>query len=137
MHWPKSCTATIPTRGFGALRGEGPMNLRAAYRNVPLSDATRADTDRLETIWAHARGLYGDQRPWLRGHYSVADITFAPVAARLAGYDVTRSDTAQSYVAAYLSNPWFREWRTMSLMAGETLTRYAKPFETTPWPGPT
>jgi glutathione S-transferase len=122
--------------GYGSLRGECPMNLRTAYRDVPLSDATRADIARIETVWSHARKLYADKGPWLLGEYSIADIAFAPVAARFAGYDVTLSDVAQRYVDTHLSDPWFRESRDMGLRIGETLPWYAKPFDTKPWPGP-
>lgn len=121
--------------GFTALRGECPMNLRTAYCDVTLSDATHSDIARIETIWTHARRLYADKGPWLLGEYSIADIAFAPVAARFAGYDVTLSDVAQHYVETHLSDPWFQEWRDMGLPIGETLTRYAKPFDTKPWPG--
>jgi glutathione S-transferase len=122
--------------GYSALRSECPMNLRTAYRDVPLSDATRGDIARIETVWAHARNLYSDQGPWLLGEYSIADIAFAPVAARFAGYDVALSDIAQFYVETHLSDPWFREWREMGLSIGETLAHYAIPFDTKPWPGP-
>jgi glutathione S-transferase len=121
--------------GFTALRGECPMNLRTAYCDVTLSDATHSDIARIETIWTHARRLYADKGPWLLGEYSIADIAFAPVAARFAGYDVTLSDVAQHYIETHLSDPWFQEWRDMGLRIGETLTRYAKPFDTKPWPG--
>lgn len=122
--------------GYGSLRGECPMNLRTAYRDVPLSDATRADISRIETLWTHARSLHDDKGPWLLGEYSIADIAFAPVAARFAGYDVALSDVAQHYVDRHLADPLFREWRDMGLRIGETLARYAKPFDTKPWPGP-
>jgi glutathione S-transferase len=122
--------------GFTALRGECPMNLRTAYRDVTLSDATRTDIARIETIWSLARNRYADQGPWLLGQYSIADIAFAPVAARFAGYDVALSDTAQRYVDTHLADPWFRQWRTMGLTTGDTLPWYAKPFETKAWPAP-
>ena len=122
--------------GFSALRSECPMNLRTAYRNPPLSDATKTDIARIETIWTHARTQYADQGPWLLGTYSIADIAFAPVAARFAGYDVALSDVAQAYVDSHLSETWFRQWRTMALVTGDTLPWYAKPFDTKAWPGP-
>ena len=123
--------------GFSALRGECPMNLRTAYRDVPLSEATRSDIARIETIWQHARARFADLGPWLLGTYSIADIAFAPVAARFAGYDVALSDTARAYVDTHLSDPFFLEWRDMALQFGETLPWYAKTFETKAWPGPT
>ena len=122
--------------GFTALRGECPMNLRTAYSDVPLSDATKTDIARIETIWSHARERYGRHGPWLLGSYSIADIAFAPVAARFAGYDVTLSDVARAYVDTHLSDTMFRQWRTMALVTGDTLPWYAKPFDTRPWPGP-
>jgi glutathione S-transferase len=122
--------------GFTSLRSECPMNLRTAYRDVPFSDATLADIARIETIWAHARTTYAERGPWLLGTYSIADIAFAPVAARFAGYGAALSDTAQAYVDAHLNDIKFRQWRTMALVTGDTLPWYAKPFATKPWPGP-
>lgn len=122
--------------GFAALRSECPMNLRTAYRDVRLSDATQSDIARIETLWTHARDRYADLGPWLLGRYSIADIAFAPVAARFAGYDVALSDSAQRYVDTHLADPWFREWRDMALTIGDTLPWYAKPFDTRPWPEP-
>ncbi|WP_439124433.1 glutathione S-transferase [Marivita sp.] len=123
--------------GFSALRSECPMNLRTAYRKPPLSDATLFDVARIETIWGHARAKFADEGPWLLGRYSIADIAFAPVAARFAGYDIGLSDMAQAYVDTHLSDTMFRQWRTMALVTGDTLPWYAKPFDTKPWPGPT
>lgn len=122
--------------GFGSLRGECPMNLRTAYVNVPLSEATQADIARIETLWSHARALHSGRGPWLLGDYSIADIAFAPVAARFAGYDVALSPAAQDYVALHLADDSFRAWRRIGLTTGETLPWYAKPFDTKPWPGP-
>lgn len=122
---------------FGSLRNECPMNLRTAYSNVPLSDDTLADIARIDTIWTHARALHADKGPWLLGTYSIADIAYAPVAARFAGYDANLSETAQAYVATHLADTKFRQWRTMALVTGDTLPWYSKPFDTKPWPGPT
>ncbi|SHG71337.1 glutathione S-transferase [Marivita hallyeonensis] len=122
---------------YGALRNECPMNLRTAYDAPALSDDTLTDIARIDTIWSHARGLYHEDGPWLLGAYSIADIMFAPVAARFAGYDAQLSDIAQAYVDTHLANTFFRQWRTMGLVTGDTLPWYAKPFATKPWPGPT
>lgn len=142
--WPSDPAARATGRaltaemhsGFMSLRGECPMNLRTAYADVPLSEDTRADIHRIETLWSHARTLFGDRGPWLLGDYSIADIAFAPVAARFAGYDVALGKPARDYVSLHLSAPAFREWRSIALTTGDTLARYAKPFDTKPWPGP-
>ena len=41
--------------GFGALREFCPMNLRVAYKDVPVPDDVTHDLRRLEAIWEHAR----------------------------------------------------------------------------------
>lgn len=123
--------------GFGALRSDCPMNLRTAYRGVEPSAAVQADVERLETLWHHARETCAPNGPWLCGEYSAADAFFAPVAARIAGYGLPGSEPVRAYVAAHLNDPAFRRWRAMGLVRGATLSRYAKPFATTDWPGPT
>ncbi|MDP2493171.1 glutathione S-transferase [Shimia thalassica] len=122
--------------GFAALRGDCPMNLRIAFANTSPSEAVLADVARLETLWAHAHATRQEGGPWLFGTYSAADAFFAPVAARLAGYDLPMSDLAKTYVATHLADRSFRQWRAMGLVQGETLTRYAKPFDVVDWPGP-
>lgn len=123
--------------GFSALRSECPMNLRKAYVSPPLSDDTLSDISRIDAIWCHSRARHADTGPWLLGAYSIADIAFAPVAARFAGYDAKLSDVAQAYVDTHLRDTHFRQWRAMALVTGDTLPWYAKDFDTKPWPGPT
>ena len=131
----RSLTAEMHS-GFAALRNDCPMNVRLAYTDVHPSDAVQADLRRLEKIWDHARNTCKPSGPWLCGDYSIADAFYAPVAARIAGYGLLVSESAQAYVAAQLADPAFRRWRAMGLVHGENLNRYAKPFETVPWPGP-
>lgn len=122
--------------GFGALRGDCPMNLRTAYVGVTPSQAVLNDLVRIETLWQHARATCAPNGPWLCGDYSATDAFFAPVAARIAGYSLPVSEHARAYVAAHLNDPAFRRWRAMGLVRGATLARYAKPYATAPWPGP-
>ena len=131
----RSLTAEMHS-GFVALRNDCPMNLRLAYTGVDPSDAVRADLRRLELIWDHARDVCDAEGPWLCGDYSIADAFYAPVAARLAGYGLDISDSAQAYVAAHLADPAFRRWRAMGMVRGETLNRYKKTYATVDWPGP-
>lgn len=126
--------------GFSALRTACPMNLRVAYRDVPISAEVEHDLRRLEVIWEHARaataGPEGHREPWLCGSYSLADAFFAPVAARIAGYGLTVSDSAAAYVAAHLADPAFLKWRALGLSQGEDLPRYARDYPQVAWPGP-
>ena len=142
--WPEDpqCRATARNlvaemhAGFGALRDFCPMNLRVAYSGVPVPEEVTADLRRLEIIWDNARALCRPDGPWLCGAYSAADAFYAPVAARIAGYGLTVSDTATAYVAAHLADPAFRRWRAMGMVHGATLPWYARDYDTTDWPGP-
>lgn len=142
--WPKTPLARATARtlaaemhaGFIALRSAFPMNLRTAFTNIAPNDDVLKDLKRLQGIWSHALAKTGSAGPWLCGEYSVADAFFAPVAARIAGYDLPVEPQAQAYVDAHLNDPAFRRWRAMGLAQGTTLPRYDQPFETQNWPGP-
>lgn len=122
--------------GFAALRQHCPMNLRVAYTGVSTGEDVIADIQRLETIWRYAREAVQAATPWLCGGYSAADVFFAPVAARIAGYGLPVSESAKAYVAAHLADPAFRRWRAMGLVHGADLPRYARDCRTVEWPGP-
>lgn len=143
--WPADPKARATARtlaaemhcGFGALRGDCPMHLRVAYRDVQPSAQVQADLRRIETIWDHARTSLNVQGPWLCGAYSIADAMFAPVAARIAGYGLAVSDSAQAYVQAHLHDAAFRRWRAMAMAKGPVLPQYVRAYTETPWPMPT
>jgi len=71
--------------GFQDLRADCPMQLRTCWRGFRPSPAVLADLDRLAVIWAHARAVSGADTGWLFGQYSLADVFFTPVAARVGG----------------------------------------------------
>ena len=122
--------------GFGALRDFCPMNLRVAYKDVPVSDGVSHDLRRLKAIWEHARNATDPDVPWLCGDYSIADIFFAPVATRIATYGLEVSERARAYVNAHLNDPAFRRWRALGLATGPDLPWYARDYPQTAWPGP-
>ncbi|MEL7213796.1 MAG: glutathione S-transferase [Pseudomonadota bacterium] len=143
--WPRDQSARVLARwivaemhsGFGALRGECPMNLRDSWVGFPVSDAVRTDLARIETLWSEARSKFGSGGPWLFGTYSLADVFYAPVAARIAGYDLPVSDAAQNYVAAHLADPLFRQWRAMGATVDYDPMPYQHDLQKRNWPGPT
>lgn len=120
--------------GFGALRQHCPMNLRLSYADCAPPPAVQADVERIEAIWAGAMDISGG--PWLCGDWSVADVFYAPVAARIAGYGLTVSPEASAYVARHLAHPSFRRWRAMGLVEGPEQPFYARDYPQRPWPGP-
>ncbi len=142
--WPASPTARAVARvlaaemhaGFGALRSHCPMNLRVSYTECSPPDAVLADLARLETLWAWARQTTGATGDWLCGSYSAADAFFAPVAGRIAGYNLPVGPIAAAYVAAHLAHPSFRRWRAMGLIDGADQDYYRRAYPRRPWPGP-
>lgn len=121
--------------GFGALRSHCPMNLRVSYTDCAPPEAVLADLARLEVIWDWARDQTG-AKVWLAGDYSAADAFFAPVATRIATYNLPVSDRAMDYVQAHLAHPSFRRWRAMGLVDGADQEFYRRPYPRRPWPGP-
>ena len=142
--WPADAAARAQARyaaaemhaGFGALRSACPMNLKVSYAESPVGAEVRADLARIEEIWARARSRYGAGGPWLFGRYSAADALFAPVAARIATYNLPVGPEAAAYVAAHLADPAFRRWRAMGLAENRDQPFYARDWPQRPWPGP-
>jgi glutathione S-transferase len=142
--WPAAPQARATARalaaemhaGFTALRSHCPMNLRVSYQDCAPPPEVLADLARLEALWLWARATTGSRTPWLCGEYSAADAFFAPVAARIAGYNLPVGPDAMVYVNAHLSHPSFRRWRAMGLVDGADQAFYRRDWPRRDWPGP-
>ena len=142
--WPADPRARATARvlaaemhaGFTALRSHCPMNLRASYQDCQPTGAVMADLARLETLWSWARANTGSRTPWLCGEYSAADAFFAPVAGRIAGYNLPVGPDAAMYVMAHLAHPSFRRWRAMGMVDGADQDYYRRDYPRRDWPGP-
>ena len=142
--WPADPAARAVARvlaaemhaGFTALRSHCPMNLRVSYTGCQPTDAVLADLARLDLIWTWARAQTKSAGPWLCGAYSAADAFFAPVAGRIAGYNLPVSAGAAAYVTAHLAHPSFRRWRAMGMVDGADQDFYWRDWPRRPWPGP-
>ncbi len=140
--WPADPTHRATARwlcaemvgGFSALRGDCPMQFQRIYQGFAATDAVRTDLDRVETLWSHARHVSGARVGWLFGDYSLADVFYTPVAARIIGYDLPVSDAARAYCAALLSTPQVRDWRKMAQTVSYDPEPYAQNLSGTPWP---
>ena len=126
--------------GFTALRSHCPMNLRVSYSDCAPPDGVLADLARLQVIWdwarAETRAETGSQGPWLCGDYSAADAFFAPVATRIATYNLPIGPAGMDYVMAHLSHPSFRRWRAMGMVDGADQEFYRRDYPRRDWPGP-
>ncbi|WP_299727392.1 glutathione S-transferase [uncultured Tateyamaria sp.] len=139
--WPTDAGARATARwicaemasGFSALRGECPMQLQHINVGFPASDAVRADLARIETLWTHAAAFKSDG-PWLFGAHSLADTFYAPVCARIIGYDLPVSDAARAYCATTINDRAFKAWRA----EGQKITYDPFPYDmgvpTADWP---
>ncbi|MEL7097218.1 MAG: glutathione S-transferase [Pseudomonadota bacterium] len=116
--WPTEPAARATARwlcaemvgGFSALRTDCSMQLFRVWDGFEPSDAVKADIARIEALWAHAAHFKSDG-DWLFGAYSLADVFYAPVAARIIGYDLPVSDSVRAYALQSLAHPSVRKWR--------------------------
>jgi glutathione S-transferase len=142
--WPSDPHARATARvlaaemhaGFTALRGQCPMNLRVSYTDCQPTDEVLSDLARLEILWSWARETTGSTTPWLCGAYSAADAFFAPVAARVATYNLPVGVQAMLYVNAHLAHSSFRRWRAMGMVDGADQDFYRRDYPRRDWPGP-
>ena len=118
--------------GFGALRAACPMNLRTGWAGFKPSDAVLADLARIDGLWSRALSRSGG--PFLFGAYTLADVFYAPVAMRIAGYGLPVSSAAHAYVAAHLAHPPLRQWRAIGLTDGPEQTAYEMGLPRVPFP---
>lgn len=139
--WPVDPSARIRARwlsaemtaGFGAIRGDCSMQLAHIDADFEPSDAVKKDLARIETLWAFAREKATDG-PWLFGAYSLADAFYAPVCARIIGYNLPVSDAAKAYCMTTLSDPDFQHWRAEGLKTTYDPFPYPPAGKTAAWP---
>lgn len=122
--------------GFTALRSACPMYLLHGWEGFAPGPEVLADLARLEELWALARDRHGADGPWLFGRYTLADAFYAPVATRIATYDLPVSDGARAYVEMTLADPALRRWRAMGMAKHYEQLPYQMDLPRAPWPGP-
>ncbi|WP_147107112.1 glutathione S-transferase [Tateyamaria sp. syn59] len=130
--WPEAPAARATARwlcaemvgGFTALRSACPMQLNRVNQGFAVSDDVQRDLDRIETLWAHAAKFKTDG-PWLLGAYSLADVFYAPVCARMVGYDLPVSEATRSYCMTTITDTAFQAWRA----EGQKITYDPFPYD--------
>jgi glutathione S-transferase len=114
--WPRDTAARARARcvsaemhsGFGELRSNMWMNIRASFPGKNATPGALADIARIETIWRDCLDAYGG--PFLFGEFSIADAMYAPVAMRFNTWRPTLSATSSAYVERITSSPAVRAW---------------------------
>jgi glutathione S-transferase len=94
--------------GFRGIRNACPMNLRRPIKPMPVTDAMRADIDRIETIWHRSVAASGG--PFLFGRFSAVDAMFAPVVNRFEAYALSQHRDTLAYIAAVKGHPAWQAW---------------------------
>ncbi|ABG30844.1 glutathione S-transferase [Roseobacter denitrificans] len=140
--WPREPSARMRARwlcaemasGFSALRSQCPMQLQHVNTGFVAKDAVLSDLERLQELWQGAFKMTGHADGWLFDTYSLADVFFAPVAARIIGYDLPVSQQALDYCMRTLRDPAFRAWRSDGLKITYDPFPYPAGTGTKPWP---
>jgi glutathione S-transferase len=140
--WPRDARLRARARwlcvematGFAALRSDCPMQLKEINGGFQPSDAVCQDLARVEEIWNAARTLARQPDGWLLGDYSLADVFYTPVAARIIGYHLPVSEAARAYCMRLLQVSAFRTWRAAGLKVAYTPYPYPTFPPLLPWP---
>jgi len=109
--WARSISAEMHS-GFGALRQEMSMDVRARRPQRRRSPALLADLSRVEQIWTESRSRFGAGGDFLLGTFTIADAFYAPVAFRFRTYGVKLAGAAGAYVETLLALPAMKEWES-------------------------
>jgi len=107
--------------GFGALRAQMPMNVRAQGRRVPTTPALEADTARVCAIWRQCREIGQARGPFLFGDFGIADAMYAPVAFRFATYGVSLGPVEAAYAEALRRLPPMLRWADAAAAESEVI----------------
>ena len=118
LFWPADPAARGMARSMAAemhssfanLRREMPVNIRRVVDGHVLSEAVRAEIERIMVLWAQARARFGGTGEFLFGTWSAVDIMFAPVVTRFVTYKVPMPPFAIAYMEAVLSHPHVVDW---------------------------
>ena len=121
--WPKTRAARAQARsvctemhaGFSSLRNACPMNLRRPRKPVNLSDATKADIQRIENIWRECRANFAKGGKFLFGKFGNADSMFAPVVTRFDTFDIKVAKDTRQYMDNVMATSAFRAWKDAAL----------------------
>lgn len=119
--------------GFGALRSQCSMQLSHIWQGFEVSEAVRKDLDRIEALFAHARKVSGATSGPLFGSYSLAEVFYTPVAARIIGYDLPVSEETRAYCKELLSDPAVLHWQEEARKVTYDPEPYALDLDRRPW----
>ncbi|MEC5407556.1 glutathione S-transferase family protein [Paraburkholderia sp. MPAMCS5] len=127
--WPRDAAARAHARsvsaemhsGFGELRSNMWMNIRASFPGKNAKPGVLTDIARIEAIWRHCLETCGG--PFLFGEFSIADAMYAPVVMRFKTWQPALSESASAYVGRIAALPAVQAW-----IDGALSETYAVPY---------
>jgi glutathione S-transferase len=138
--WPQQPKARARARsvcaemhsGFGALRGNCPMNIEASlpqagaivWRDKP---EVRGDVQRIVAMWTEL--LEQNRGPMLFGEFSIADAYFAPVCMRIKNYALPVPGHITDYIRRVSALPGVKAWIEQA-QAEKTFVDFDEPYRT-------
>ncbi|BDC39802.1 glutathione S-transferase family protein [Paraburkholderia terrae] len=114
--WPRDAVARGHARsvsaemhsGFGALRNNMWMNIRASFPGKGATPEALADIARIDEIWSECLETYGG--PFLFGEFTIADAMYAPVVMRFNTWQPKLSEAALAYSRRVTAQPAVKAW---------------------------
>jgi glutathione S-transferase len=99
--------------GFANVRRQLTINIGRKLALPALEEATRAEVQRILSLWEGLRAEHKGGGPFLFGAFGMADCMFLPVATRFHTYgvDLSGHPGARAYGEAMLALPAFQEWQ--------------------------
>ncbi|MGB0897996.1 MAG: glutathione S-transferase family protein [Psychrobium sp.] len=124
--WPKDPAQRAIARsvsaqmhsGFGAIRNEMPMNIRAK-RRVELSEEAKNEINQMQLLWH--RLLQNSGGPWLFGEFSIADCMYIPVILRFETYGISLLPSTMQYRDTVFTNEAVKQWVDSALQETEVV----------------
>lgn len=116
--WPqdldaRACARSISAEmhsGFVELRTKMPMVCHGSFEISEPTEALAQDIERIKAIWTEARTKFGQNGPFLFGHFTIADAMFAPVVFRFRAFNVPLGGVVKDYSDHMLSHPAMIQW---------------------------
>ncbi|MGA7778855.1 MAG: glutathione S-transferase family protein [Paraburkholderia sp.] len=108
--------------GFGDMRTNMWMNIRASFPGKGATPGALADIARIDEIWTDCICDYGG--PFLFGEFSIADAMYAPVVMRFNTWKPALSDMAAAYAERVTQAPAVHAWIQDALHEGHAIGYY-------------
>ncbi|MDR0440387.1 MAG: glutathione S-transferase family protein [Candidatus Accumulibacter sp.] len=121
--WPSEMRSRAEARsiacemysGFTAMRQRMPFDVQASLPfQRPLLEV-ETDVARIVSILESCRQRYGDEGPFLFGHFTNTDAAYAPVVFRFLTYHVDLPEKSRQWVETMATLPAMQEWRQAAI----------------------